>query len=426
MANNDQLAKIKLKNFPLYDSENQQLVKNTPDADTGVVVTPTNISEFIDCVKLLGYYHDNNVTIDEKHYPEILIKLKDFVPKIDETTNEWVICGESTGVEATGADGTNGTNGTNGQDGNGISSVIISYMGTNDYTPDGSEQSGDPGHHSTWEDSLDTIATDPPIWKYIWVRLTINYTDSSVDPDTIVYPTGENGADGTSIVSITKTATAGNVDTYTIALSNNTATTFTVTNGTQGPTGDTGATGPQGPQGPQGTPGTHSTFRYITAERKNAGTNPDVSYSLVPGTVNEYDMSFKIPVGRDGTKFSVHKYSTTSDGWISETIGNVNCKTTTLPLSSLTPNPSLLPEGYVFDLDRDVMDFYYDEEDDVNTTKGVENLNNCINAKFVAVVDNTSSPSLIKLVVMNPANFDPKITYRFKFKLYFDVLVTGE
>ena len=423
MPNNDQLAKIKIKNFPLYDSENSELELNT-DADSGVAFETVSISEFIKRVKLLGYYH-GNTSIHGKNYPEILIKLEDFVPQINEDTNHWEICGEDTGVEATGADGTNGTNGTNGQDGNGISSVIISYMGTNDYTPDGSEQSGDPGHHSAWEDSLDTIATEPPIWKYIWVRLTINYTDPNVDPDVIVYPTGENGADGTSIVSITKTATAGNVDTYTIALSNNTATTFTVTNGTQGPTGATGATGPQGPVGPQGNPGTNSTFRNITAIGKAAGTQPEVSTSLVSGYDNKYDMQFKIPVGRDGTKFSVHKYSTTDSGWISETIGNVNCKTTTIPLSSLTPNPSLLPEGYSFDLDRDVMDFYYDEEDDASV-KGVENINNCINAKFVAVVDNTTNPSLIKLVAMNPTNFNSEITYRFKFKLYFDVLVTEE
>lgn len=417
MANNDQLAKIKIKNFPLYDSENSELKLNTPDADSGVDFETVGIPEFIERVKLLGYYH-GNTSIHGKNYPEILVKLVDFVPKINEVTNHWEICGEDTGITATGSDGSDGIN---GQNGNGIYSIVVSYMGTNDYTPDGTEQTGSEGHYTAWEDSIDDIQLID--WKYLWVRLLITYTNST--SSTVVFPTGENGSDGVSIVSINKTSTSGNIDTYTIMLSNNTTSTFTVTNGTQGPTGATGATGPQGPQGPQGTPGTHSTFRYITAERKNAGTNPEVSYSLVSGTVNEYDMSFKIPVGRDGTKFSVHKYSTTSAGWISETIGNVNCKTTTIPLSSLTPNPSLLPEGYVFDLDKDVMDFYYDEEDD-GYTRGVENLNNCINAKFVAVVDNTNSPSLIKLVAMNPANFDPEITYRFKFKLYFDVLVIGE
>ena len=51
---------------------------------------------------------------------------------------------------------------------------------------------------------------------------------------------GEKGADGNGIVSIEKTATTGNVDTYTITFTNGTSTTFTITNGTQG------AQGPQG------------------------------------------------------------------------------------------------------------------------------------------------------------------------------------
>ena len=42
---------------------------------------------------------------------------------------------------------------------------------------------------------------------------------------------GQDGTDGVGIVSITKTATSGLVDTYTILLTNGTTTTFTVTNG---------------------------------------------------------------------------------------------------------------------------------------------------------------------------------------------------
>jgi hypothetical protein len=50
-------------------------------------------------------------------------------------------------------------------------------------------------------------------------------------------PQGANGADGfdgNGITSITKTATDGNVDTYTILFTNGTSTTFTVTNGKDG------------------------------------------------------------------------------------------------------------------------------------------------------------------------------------------------
>lgn len=45
---------------------------------------------------------------------------------------------------------------------------------------------------------------------------------------------GADGQDGNGIVSITKTSTSGNVDTYTILYTNGTTDTFTVTNGTGG------------------------------------------------------------------------------------------------------------------------------------------------------------------------------------------------
>lgn len=47
-------------------------------------------------------------------------------------------------------------------------------------------------------------------------------------------PAGENGADGNGIVSIVKTGTSGNLDTYTITYTNGTTSTFTVTNGVDG------------------------------------------------------------------------------------------------------------------------------------------------------------------------------------------------
>lgn len=56
-------------------------------------------------------------------------------------------------------------------------------------------------------------------------------------------PEGEPGEDGISIVSVEKTGTDGNVDTYTITFSNGDTTTFTVTNGTNGSKGDSGENG---------------------------------------------------------------------------------------------------------------------------------------------------------------------------------------
>lgn len=56
-------------------------------------------------------------------------------------------------------------------------------------------------------------------------------------------PKGDTGDDGNGIASITKTATAGLVDTYTITFTDETTTTFTVTNGAKGDKGDKGDSG---------------------------------------------------------------------------------------------------------------------------------------------------------------------------------------
>ena len=57
---------------------------------------------------------------------------------------------------------------------------------------------------------------------------------------------GQNGQDGVSVVSIVKTSSTGLVDTYTITYSNNTTSTFMVTNGAQGEQGIQGAKGEDG------------------------------------------------------------------------------------------------------------------------------------------------------------------------------------
>lgn len=55
--------------------------------------------------------------------------------------------------------------------------------------------------------------------------------------------TGNTGATGNGISSITKTSTSGKVDTYTITYTDNTTSTFTVTNGNDGASGQAGADG---------------------------------------------------------------------------------------------------------------------------------------------------------------------------------------
>lgn len=61
---------------------------------------------------------------------------------------------------------------------------------------------------------------------------TILYTDNTTSTFTVT--NGKNGTDGVGIQSVSKTSTEGLVDTYTITLTNGTNTTFTVTNGKDG------------------------------------------------------------------------------------------------------------------------------------------------------------------------------------------------
>lgn len=60
---------------------------------------------------------------------------------------------------------------------------------------------------------------------------------------TLLVAKGETGSDGRGIVSVEKTGTSGNVDTYTITYTDETTSTFTVTNGTDGTNGTNGSDG---------------------------------------------------------------------------------------------------------------------------------------------------------------------------------------
>lgn len=75
--------------------------------------------------------------------------------------------------------------------------------------------------------SITKTSTDGLVDTY-----TIVYTDNTTSTFTVT--NGANGSDGVGIQSVTKTSTEGLVDTYTITLTNNTQTTFTVTNGKDG------------------------------------------------------------------------------------------------------------------------------------------------------------------------------------------------
>lgn len=78
---------------------------------------------------------------------------------------------------------------------------------------------------------------------YVWDTVSEQYVDSGVDAR------GDDGEDGTSIANITKTGSAGLVDTYTVTLTDGTTYTFTVTNGQNGTDGQDGQDGADGEDG---------------------------------------------------------------------------------------------------------------------------------------------------------------------------------
>lgn len=70
---------------------------------------------------------------------------------------------------------------------------------------------------------------------------TITFDDG--DTETFTVTNGINGIDGNGIVSVTKTSSEGLIDTYTILFDDGTSTTYEITNGKDGTDGDPGADG---------------------------------------------------------------------------------------------------------------------------------------------------------------------------------------
>ncbi|MGN1373220.1 MAG: hypothetical protein ACI4VK_04130 [Candidatus Coproplasma sp.] len=130
-------------------------------------------------------------------------------PHIGENGN-WYIGDSDTGVKAVGSDGAAGADGEDGADGREI--VIRINPVTNEWEY---KYEGDEG----WT-SLGVVATGEKGEK------------------------GDDGEDGRGIVKIEKTSTDGRVDTYTIYYTDDTTSTFTVTNGQNG--GEDGADGADG------------------------------------------------------------------------------------------------------------------------------------------------------------------------------------
>ena len=139
---------------------------------------------------------------------EAIAAAKGHIPYIG-TNGNWWIGDTDTGVDA---------NGIKGDTGNGIASITTKK-----------------------ENGVTTV--------------TITFTDPEKEPVVFTISDGETGAtgaDGVGVAKVEKTATNGNVDTYTITLTNGKTYTFTVTNGKDGANGKGGENGKDGADGKDG------------------------------------------------------------------------------------------------------------------------------------------------------------------------------
>lgn len=115
-----------------------------------------------------------------------------------------------------------------------------------------------------------------------------------LDPQ--IFIRGEQGEDGRGIVSITKTATTGLVDTYTITYTDGTTSTFTVTNGADGEDGQDGADGVG--------------IASITEQTSSASGGVNVvTVTLTDGTTS----SFTVRNGVDGQTPDMSQYALKTD-----------------------------------------------------------------------------------------------------------------
>ena len=184
---------------------------------------------------------------------------------IDATTGNWVVDGVNTGVHAQGPKGDQGPQGPagqNGQDGRSVVSIektgteglvdtyTITYSDntTSTFTVTNGEEGGQGIQGLPGQDGRTPVITIDDVTGN-WVIDGVNSGVKAQGPQGEQGPAGQNGQDGLSVVSIEKTGTEGLVDTYTITYSDNTTSTFTITNGANGTNGTNGQDGQNGVDG---------------------------------------------------------------------------------------------------------------------------------------------------------------------------------
>ena len=189
------------------------------DAKADAATVNAAIANLQNAITALQNAKDNYIAADAALKAELEEKIakakqeaidaaKGHIPYIG-TNGNWWIGDTDTGVDA---------NGIKGDTGNGIASITTKK-----------------------ENGVTTV--------------TITFTDPEKEPVVFTISDGEpgaTGADGVSVAKVEKTATNGNVDTYTITLTNGKTYIFTVTNGKDGADGKDGTDGKDGENGKDG------------------------------------------------------------------------------------------------------------------------------------------------------------------------------
>ena len=170
-------------------------------------------------------------------------------PEIDPVSKNWLLGEYDTGVKAEGKDGTNGKSAYElwkdepGNSDKTLDDFFNAYRG-NDGT--GLTVRGEYEPLSTYqktESATDAVQYNGSLWGYINATAGSGNappeTSATTSNDywTLLVGKGDKGENGKGIVSIEKTSTQGTIDTYTITYTDETTSTFTVTNGKDGQDG---------------------------------------------------------------------------------------------------------------------------------------------------------------------------------------------
>ena len=180
------------------------------------------------------------------------------------SNGNWYVDGVDTNIQAQGTKGDQGDTGTQGEKGdtgNGVLSIektnttgnVDTYTIT--YT-NGEETTFTVTNGTNGEQGIQGVPGQDGHTPVITIGSNGNWYIDGVDTNIRAQgekgdqgdtgPQGEKGEEGNGILSIEKTSTTGNVDTYTITYTNGEKTTFTVTNGTNGAQGIQGEPGQDG------------------------------------------------------------------------------------------------------------------------------------------------------------------------------------